>query len=262
MAEDGLMSAGEYGVQLTWMDAKVGDWVVTPRHGKPVEINALWYNALAIMDRFAARFGDRSEDYAGMAAQTRHSFHEAFWNHEQQCLYDLVQADGQAGEKDGAIRPNQIFAVSLPFSPLDRREQTQVVNTVWRELYFSYGLRSLSPHAYEYRGSYAGDVVQRDAAYHQGTGWGWLIGPFVTAFCRIGEGSEQSKKTAERFLMPFQAHLRRHGVGSISEIFDGDPPHQPRGCFSQAWSVAEVLRAYVEDIMGITPEMGIRPEKN
>ncbi|PKM82309.1 MAG: glycogen debranching protein [Firmicutes bacterium HGW-Firmicutes-14] len=253
MDKDGLISAGEYGIQLTWMDAKAGDWVVTPRHGKPVEINALWYNALEVMNRLAAKFKDKKEDYAGLAARARNGFLEKFWNPGQACLYDVILDEG----KDDSIRPNQIFAVSLPFSPLDHGKQVHVVNTVWRELYFSFGLRSLSPASHEYHGRYFGNVVQRDEAYHQGTGWAWLAGPFITAYRRVNDYSAESKTVAERFIAPFKAHLWDHGIGSVSEVFDGDPPHYPRGCFSQAWSVAEVLRAYVEDIMGVIPDRQI-----
>lgn len=252
MDVDALISAGEHGTQLTWMDAKVGNWVVTPRHGKPVEINALWYNALEIMNNLANKFNDPEADYAQLAGRVRTSFVSRFWNPEKKYLYDLILN----GIPDDAIRPNQIFAVSLPFSPLDHGKQVHVVNTVWRELYFSFGLRSLSPSSSAYRGSYAGDVVQRDGAYHQGTGWGWLIGPFITAFRKVHDYSPESKAVAERFIAPFKAHLYDHGVGSISEIFDGNPPHHPRGCFAQAWSVAEVLRAYVEDVLQQSPTQG------
>lgn len=248
--DDGLISAGEPGVQLTWMDAKVGDWVVTPRHGKPVEINALWYNALQVMNHLAAAFGEKGKEYAGLAETVRASFVQKFWNPEKRCLFDVINGD----TRDDAVRPNQIFAVSLPYSPLDHAKQVDVVNTVWRELYFSYGLRSLSSSSHDYHGRYYGDVLKRDAAYHQGTGWAWLMGPFITAFRKVNDYSAESKTVAERFIAPFKAHIWDHGIGSVSEVFDGDPPHYPRGCWSQAWSVAEVLRAYVEDVLGIVPE--------
>lgn len=250
MDSDGLISAGEYGTQLTWMDAKVGDWVVTPRQGKPVEINALWYNALHVMDQMAGTFGDKEQDYGLLAKRVRASFTEKFWNPAKKCLYDVITETG----KDDSVRPNQIFAVSLPFSPLDHGKQVDVVNTVWRELYFSFGLRSLSPLSPDYIGRYYGDVLNRDRAYHQGTGWAWLMGPFITAFRRVNDYSSESKTIAEKMITPFKAHLLDHGVGSISEIFDGDPPHYPRGCCSQAWSVAEILRAYVEDVLGIVAD--------
>ena len=252
MDDDGLIYAGEQGVQLTWMDAKVGDWVVTPRHGKPVEINALWYNALEVILRLAGEYRDNDVDFDSLAARVRNSFVNRFWNPEKKCLYDVITGNSM----DESIRPNQIFAVSLPFSPLDHGKQVHVVNTVWSELYVSYGLRSLSSADSEYRGKYQGDVIQRDSAYHRGTGWGWLAGPFITAFRKVHDYSPESKVIAERFIVPFKAHLREHGVGTISEVFDGDPPHHPRGCFSQAWSVAEVLRAYVEDILMKLPNEG------
>ena len=250
MDNDGLISAGEHGQQLTWMDAKVNDWVVTPRHGKPVEINALWYNALQVMSRLAKIYGDKPGEYSDLAKKVQASFTQKFWNAQEKCLYDVISERGT----DAAIRPNQILAVALTYSPLDHSKQVDVVNKVWQELYFSYGLRSLSPSSPEYRGTYGGDVVQRDGAYHQGTGWGWLIGPFITAFRRVNGYSIDSKVIAEKFIAPMKAHLWHHGLGSVSEIFDGDPPHAPKGCYSQAWSVAEVLRAYVEDILGISPE--------
>jgi predicted glycogen debranching enzyme len=245
MDEDWLISAGELGHQLTWMDAKVGDWVVTPRHGKPVEINALWYNALEVLNHLSKKYGLEGEDYASMAAAVRSSFVKSFWNPDKGCLFDVITGDN----KDDTVRPNQIIAVSLPFSPLDHSKQAEIVNTVWKELYFSFGLRSLTPSSHDYQGRYKGDVLQRDSAYHQGTGWGWLAGPFITAYRKVNDYSPESKTIAERFIAPFKAHLWDHGVGSISEIFDGDPPHTPKGCCSQAWSVAEVLRAYMEDIL-------------
>lgn len=249
MDADGLISAGEHGCQLTWMDAKVGEWVVTPRHGKPVEINALWYNALEIMNRLSERFEDHQWDYAKIAAKVRASFVTYFWNQEQKCLYDVISE----GHKDSAIRPNQIFAVALAFSPLDHGKQVHVVNKVWQELYFSYGLRSLSPGSDEYRGRYEGDMVKRDGAYHQGTGWGWLMGSFVSAYRKVYDYSPESRLMAEKFLAPFKAHIWENGLGTIAEVFDGDPPHQAKGCFSQAWSVAEVLRAYVEEVLEKKP---------
>lgn len=249
MDEDGLIIAGEHGHQLTWMDAKVGDWVVTPRHGKPVEINALWYNALEVINQLAKSYGD-VEDYSKLAGRVRTSFVEKFWNPEKQCLYDVITETG----RDDLIRPNQIFAVSLTYSPLDHGRQLKVVNTVWRELYFSFGLRSLAPGSPGFKGVYMGDVVERDGAYHQGTGWAWLIGPFITAYRRVNDYSLESKTVAERFISPFKAHLWDHGIGSISEIFDGERPHQPKGCFAQAWSVGEVLRTYVEDILETVPK--------
>lgn len=241
MAEDGLITAGDHGVQLTWMDAKVDEWVVTPRHGKAVEINALWYNAVCILEKLCARF-KIAFPYPGLPERIRRGF-AAFW-HPDGYLYDVIREEG----KDASIRPNQVFAVSLPYSPLSLEQARAVVGRVEAELYTPYGLRSLSPGDPAYKGRYCGDRRSRDGAYHQGTVWSWLIGPFVTAYRRVHR-TEAARERARLFLLPFSDHLADHGVGYVSEIFDGDEPHWPRGCFAQAWSVAEVLRAYVEDVL-------------
>jgi predicted glycogen debranching enzyme len=233
---DGLLYAGEVGAQLTWMDAKVGDWVVTPRIGKPIEINALWYNALRTIAEFARSLEKPYQGYEAMAERTLASF-TRFWNDETSYCYDVV--DGTEGS-DLSLRPNQIFAVSLPHSPLTPEQQKKVVDTCGRVLLTSYGLRSLSPDNPEYKAHYGGDALQRDGAYHQGTTWGWLIGAFVLAHLRVYKDPVQ----ARQFLEPMANHLQAHGVGSLSEIFDGDPPMTPRGCIAQAWTVAEVLRAW------------------
>ncbi len=233
---DGLLTAGEPGVQLTWMDAKVGDWVVTPRIGKAVEINALWYNALRIMADFARRLEQPADPYEALAERA-HSGFARFWNEDAGYCYDVL--DGPDGD-DPALRPNQLFAVSLPYGPLSQRQQKAVVDACARHLLTSYGLRSLSPDDPAYIGRYGEDQRQRDAAYHQGTVWAWLIGPFVTAHLRVYGDREQARS----FLEPFVHHLSDHGVGSVSEIFDGDPPCVPRGCIAQAWSVGELLRAW------------------
>ena len=243
MDSDGLIQAGDPGIQLTWMDAKVGDWVVTPRHGKAVEINALWYNAVCILEEIHKRFG-LACPLTGLRQRVRDGF-GAFWCSEGY-LYDVLQSGG----RDASIRPNQIFAVSLPHSPLSQEQARAVVNKVETELYTPYGLRSLSPRDPAYKGCYVGNPESRDAAYHQGTVWSWLIGPFVTAFRRVNNYSEESRERARAMLLPFIDHLGDHGVGYISEIFDGDVPHWPRGCIAQAWGVAEILRAYVEDVLG------------
>jgi predicted glycogen debranching enzyme len=234
--EDGLLYAGEPGVQLTWMDAKVGEWVVTPRIGKPVEINALWYNALSSMAEFARRLTKPADRYQEMAERTRAGF-ARFWNEASGCCDDVL--DGPDGA-DATLRPNQLLAVSLPHSPLHADQQRSVVDTCARHLLTSHGLRSLSPHDPAYVGHYGGDQHQRDAAYHQGAVWAWMIGPFVTAHLRVYGDAERARS----FLRPLIRHLADHAVGSISEIFDGDPPFTPRGCIAQAWSVAEVLRAW------------------
>ncbi len=241
---DGLLYAGEPGVQLTWMDAKVGDgstepaevWVVTPRIGKPVEINALWYNALHNMADFARLLGESADGYETLAEQARAGF-ARFWNETTGHCYDLL--DGPEGD-DPALRPNQLLAVSLPHSPLTSQQQRGVVNACARHLLTSHGLRSLAPDDAAYIGHYGGDQRQRDGAYHQGTVWGWLIGPFVSAHLRV----YGDRELARSFLQPLIHHLADHGLGSISEIFDGDPPFTPRGCIAQAWSVAELLRAW------------------
>jgi predicted glycogen debranching enzyme len=233
---DSLLYAGEPGAQLTWMDVKIDDWVVTPRHGKAVEINALWHNALCHMRDFAAHLGEPGAQYRALAAQVKASF-ARFWNAEAGCCYDVI--DTPQGN-DATLRPNQVIAASLPYSPLTDEQARAVVDVCGRALLVSHGLRSLAPDHPDYRGIYGGDIPSRDSAYHQGTVWSWLIGAFVAAHLRV-----YGDKTAARsFLMPLLSHLRDHGIGSISEIFDGDPPHRPRGCIAQAWGVAEVLRAW------------------
>lgn len=244
--EDGLVTAGDMHTQLTWMDAKAGDWVVTPRHGKAVEINALWYNALRIAAGLASRFGESSNWYEKMAWKVKDSFVKTFWNEREQCLYDVVTAD----YRDDKVRPNQIMAVSLSNAVLEGEKARKVVEKVWKLLYTAYGLRSLSPASDEYRGVYMGDQHQRDGAYHQGTVWTWPLGQFVTAFLKVNHYSEESRNIAMRFIKPFEHHLNDACIGSISEIFDGEEPLVPRGCFAQAWSVGEILRAYVEDVLG------------
>lgn len=234
--EDGLLYGGEEGVQLTWMDAKVDDWVVTPRVGKPIEVNALWYNALRTMTAFAQRLGLEYQDYERMAQQTEKGF-QRFWNEELGYCYDVLN---DSHGHDASLRPNQIFAVSLPQTPLTPTQQRSVVEVCSRTLLTSHGLRSLSPNHPQYQGHYGGDRLQRDSAYHQGTVWGWLIGPFALAHLRVFENPTQ----AHSFLEPMANQLNAHGVGSLSEIFDGDAPMTPRGCIAQAWTVAEVLRAW------------------
>ncbi len=233
---DGLIHAGEPGVQLTWMDAKVGDWVVTPRIGKPVEINALWYNALNIMADFAGRLGRPSASYAELAAKVRQGF-QRFIRPDGVGLFDVL--DGPAGD-DSTPRPNQIFAVSLPHSPLDDETQRTVVRICGRELLTSYGLRSLAPGHPDYRPYYLGGVWERDGSYHQGPVWAWLLGHYALAEYRVhGDAA-----TAQARLQPIRDHLLDAGLGTVSEILDGAPPHVPRGAPAQAWSVACVLEAW------------------
>ncbi|MGC1528364.1 MAG: amylo-alpha-1,6-glucosidase, partial [Phormidesmis sp.] len=229
---------GEVGVQLTWMDAKIGDWVVTPRIGKPIEISALWYNALLIMEEFAQQLGKPAALYQQLAEQTRKGF-QRFWNEEKGYCYDVL--DGPDGN-DISLRPNQICAVSLAHSDLlSEQQQKQVVDVVAQRLVASYGVRSLSPVHADYKGIYGGSPLERDGAYHQGPVWGWLIGPFVQAHLKV----YQNPAIARSFLAPMADHLNSGCVGTLSEIFDGDSPHPPRGAFAQAWTVAEVLRAYL-----------------
>lgn len=235
---DGLLYAGEPGVQLTWMDAKVEDWVVTPRAGKPVEINALWYNANCAMAGFARRLGKDARPWAQAAEKTLAGF-ARFWNSKTGYCFDLL--DGPDGH-DPTLRPNQLLAVSLAHSPLPPDRQKAVVDACARHLYTPHGLRSLAPGHPDYVGVYGGDQRQRDASYHQGTVWGWLAGPFTRAHLRVYRDPER----AASFLQPLIAQIRSHGVGSLSEIFDGDAPFTPRGCIAQAWSVAEVLQAWCE----------------
>jgi glycogen debranching enzyme len=223
-------------VQLTWMDAKVGDWVVTPRVGKPVEINALWYHALRCMTEFARRLGEPGRDYEAMADRALVGFGR-FWNAQTGYCYDVI--DGPAGD-DPSLRPNQLLAVSLPHSPLDGNQQRAIVDVCANQLLTSHGLRSLAPNDPKYRGQYGGDRRQRDAAYHQGTVWSWLIGPFVCAHLRV----YRNPGLARSYLEPLLQHLSARGLGSVSEIFDGDPPFTPRGCIAQAWGVAQLLHAW------------------
>lgn len=234
--DDGLLRAGVDGVQLTWMDAKVDEWVVTPRIGKPVEINALWYNALCSMADFAELIGESPDDYATQAKRVKAGFAN-FWNEKGGYLYDVI--GGMAG-KDDKIRPNQLFAVSLHHSPLSAEQQRAVLEICAKHLYTPHGLRSLSPVDPDYVGQYGGDRRKRDGAYHQGTVWGWLMGPFVAAHLRV----HNDPVAARTFLLPLLRHLKDACVGQISECFDGDAPFLPRACFAQAWSVAEVLRIW------------------
>jgi predicted glycogen debranching enzyme len=237
---DGLLYAGEPGVQLTWMDAKIGDWVVTPRTGKAVEIQALWYNALRTISELAAMFADteNATKFSQMADVAKDSFNGQFWNPAEECLYDVIDGD----EKDASIRPNQIFAVGLHHPLIDGDRARKVVDKVEAELLTPYGLRSLSPGDPKYVPIYIGSPLQRDSSYHQGTVWGWLIGPFVDAYRKTHSGDVDLESSVSKFTAAFRDHLSEAMLGQISEIFDGNPPHSPRGCAAQAWSVAEVIR--------------------
>ena len=246
MEDDGLIHAGSGLDQITWMDVRVGDWVATPRHGKPVEINALWYNALRIMESLCEKFDEDASAYRARANQVKESFNAKFWDSANQCLFDVVDGD----EPDDHIRPNQIYAVSLPFSLLPEEQEKSVVALVEKELFVGCGLRSLAPDHPDYHGIYCGALAKRDAAYHQGTAWGFLLGGFFSAYMKVNHHSSSAAENAVRMLEPVRKHLSDSGcIGSISEIFDGDAPHNPRGCYAQAWSVGEVLRCYCEDIL-------------
>lgn len=246
MEDDGLIHAGSGLDQITWMDVRVGDWVATPRHGKPVEINALWYNALRIMESLCEKFDEDASAYRTRANQVKESFNAKFWDSSNQCLFDVVDGD----EPDDHIRPNQIYAVSLPFSLLPEEQEKAVVALVEKELFVGCGLRSLAPNHPDYHGIYCGALAKRDAAYHQGTAWGFLLGGFFSAYMKVNHHSSSAAENAIHMLEPVRKHLSDSGcIGSISEIFDGDAPHNPRGCYAQAWSVGEILRCYCEDIL-------------
>ena len=246
MEDDGLIHAGSGLDQITWMDVRVGDWVATPRHGKPVEINALWYNALRIMESLCEEFDEDASAYRTRAEQVKESFNAKFWDSANQCLFDVVDGD----EPNDHIRPNQVYAVSLPFSLLPEEQEKAVVALVEKELFVGCGLRSLAPDHPDYHGIYCGALAKRDAAYHQGTAWGFLLGGFFSAYMKVNHHSSSAAENAVRMLEPVRKHLTDSGcIGSISEIFDGDTPHNPRGCYAQAWSVGEVLRCYCEDIL-------------
>jgi predicted glycogen debranching enzyme len=245
---DGLLRAGGPGVQLTWMDARIGDWVVTPRTGKAVEVNALWYNALRAMAGFARRLGQPAESWEILAARVRDGF-DRFWNAADGYCYDVI--DGPSGNDD-ALRPNQIFAVSLSESPLPPERQRQVVDACARHLLTSFGLRSLDPRHPQYHGGYCGGPKERDAVYHQGPAWPWLLGPFALAHLRVYQDSD----AARGLLAPLADHLADYGVGSIAEIVEGDPPFRPRGCIAQAWSVSETLRAW-QEIAAVNANTGV-----
>ena len=251
MDDDALMTAGSGLDQVTWMDVRIGNEVVTPRHGKPVEINALWYNALMTMEEISRGIARRTHDkpenylaYAGGCSQlaiwVKEAFNEEFWYEEGGYLYDVIGEDF----KDATLRPNQIFAVSLPFTMLDIEKEKSIVRVLKDRLYVGVGLRSLDKEDENYQGTYQGSLEKRDHAYHQGTAWGFLLGAFIESYLKVGGGSAQSIEEARAMFEPIEQHLFSNCIGSVSEIFDGDEPHAGRGCFAQAWSVGEILRAY------------------
>ncbi|MDB5274050.1 MAG: hypothetical protein JWO58_2417 [Chitinophagaceae bacterium] len=241
--EDSLIFAGKQGVQLTWMDAKIGNWVVTPRIGKPVEINALWYNCHKILTEMAFIFSstDQAVVYSDYASTILSSFKEQFINASNGALYDVVNNDGK-DSKDSSVRPNMLFALSLPFPLLTKEEGKSVLAIVEQELLTSKGVRSLTPYHPDHQVRYAGDVLARDGAYHQGTVWGWLLGPYYDACLYVRD--EKGKEQVNAHLTKVLAHCYEAGIGTYSEIFDSGLPHKPNGCISQAWSVSEILRIY------------------
>lgn len=239
---DGLLSAGEPGVQLTWMDAKIGDWVVTPREGKAVEINALWYNALMIMHELSKLAGKEEKHYKEKANLASKSFNREFINENSGTLYDVVRGL----YKDSSVRPNQLFAISLPFELVKKNVAKAILKEVEQYLLTPVGLRSLSPLNYHYKPYYGGDGLARDSAYHQGTVWSWLLGPYMTAKIKID--GDSGKEEVRELLKGFERHLKEAGIGTVSEIFDGSEPFYPKGCIAQAWGVSEVLRVYVDEL--------------
>ncbi|MBE5961538.1 MAG: glycogen debranching protein [Lachnospiraceae bacterium] len=243
MDEDYLITGGNNLDQLTWMDVRVGDLVVTPRHGKAVEINALWYNALCVMEKLSSRFKEDSTIYHVLAENVKESFCNKFWNEEEGCLYDVI-----GEEKDRSIRPNQIFAVSLPYTMLNPDQQRSIVEVVYQNLYTPYGLCSLKKEDPRFCAEYTGKLLKRDMAYHMGTAWAYLMGPFITAYCKVHNNKEAAKKEAYEMIACFEDHMSDGCINGIAEIFDGSYSCTSRGCYTQAWSVAEILRAYIEDV--------------
>jgi predicted glycogen debranching enzyme len=250
--DDGLVHAGDLGTQLTWMDAKIDDFVVTPRVGKPVEVQALWYNALRIQQQLASRACDRRAEpfLQEMAEYVRLNFNRVFWNGHEECLYDVV--NGAA--RDASIRPNQVLAVSLAHPIVDQKRGRKILCAVEKHLLTPMGLRTLAPVDPAYRPRYEGGVASRDPAYHQGTVWPWLMGPFLTAYMRVHADSDDIRGKVNGWLKGFEKHQRTAGLGHISEVADGDPPNVPGGCIAQAWSTAELLRAIAEDVLQVKPE--------
>jgi predicted glycogen debranching enzyme len=252
LVDNGLLHAGEPGVALTWMDAKVGAWFPTPRIGQPVEIQALWFNALKIMEGLAVTLlkSDDQQFFAKISSRLYSTFNRIFWNEHAACLYDVVNENAA----DASIRPNQVFAVSLHHPLVTGDRAKSVLNMIQRELLTPYGLRTLSPQDPKYRGRFEGDMGSRDSAYHQGTVWPWLLGPFISAYVTTyGRTDDVLAKLAD-WLEPLRKYMFDLGVGQLPEVFDGDAPHRPGGCFAQTWSVAEILRALCEDLYGFAPK--------
>lgn len=243
MEEDGLISAGSDLDQVTWMDVRVGDLVVTPRHGKPVEINALWYNALKVMENLSKKFSKESMKYENLSNLVKDSFNKKFWNEKDKCLKDVVDED------DFSVRPNQIFAVFLPYSMLSDKRANEVVDKIYSELYTPYGLRSLSYKDLRYKKIYIGKLIDRDLSYHMGTTWGFLMGAFLTSYCKVNNYSKEILNDVKSMCELFLDNLNDGCINGIAEIFDGEFPCTSRGCFTQAWSVAEIFRVYICDVL-------------
>jgi predicted glycogen debranching enzyme len=243
MDEDGLVSGGNSLDQITWMDVRVGDWVVTPRHGKPVEINALWYNALKVMEKLSDTFNEDGKEYGELSQIVKKSFREKFWNEKTGCLYDVIDPC------EDRIRPNQLWAVSLPYTMLEREQEKKIVNVCHKYLYSSYGMRSLSYTDSEYQPNYIGELLKRDGAYHMGTTWAYPIGAFMTSYCKVHDYDSKSVLKVKEMCNLFKDHMEDGCINGIAEIFDGTFACTSRGCFNQAWSVGEVLRVYTEDVV-------------
>jgi predicted glycogen debranching enzyme len=251
-ASDGLISAGNSSTQLTWMDVKINDQAVTPRYGKAVEINALWYNALSFLSYLCRKFGDISEGHRwhSLSQKVRVSFLDTF-SRDKMGLFDIFTLDGP----DKKIRPNQLISIFLPYKIVSKEKAKEIFNIVEDSLYTSYGIRTLHPRDPEYKPFYRGLIENRDKAYHQGTAWAFLTGFYVTSFLSIYGRNDENIKKMDLIFKPFKSHISEYGIGTISEVFEGEPPHRADGCIAQAWSVAEILRSYYEDFLGLAPEL-------
>jgi len=244
VGEDFLINIPEEGGQLTWMDAQVGDWVVTPRSGKPIEVNALWYNALCLLRDLSGQFGEQEKGkrYGDLAEKTRHAFQSTYWNKVDGFCYDRVEDHYQ----DASLRPNQLLALSLPYPLIVGEQAKKVLNIIRQELYTTFGLRTLNHTHGDYKGTYDGDIISREGAAYQGTVWPWLLGPYADALRKVYGNTPEVQAEIRRLIKPFESHIKEAGLGTISEMFDGDPPHSARGCISRAWNVAEILRLHLE----------------
>ena len=241
MEEDGLISAGTGLDQVTWMDVRVGEILPTPRHGKPVEINAYWYNALCIMQKFSEVLKKNEEQkYKELAQKVKESFAREFWMEEKHCLKDVISET----KADTQIRCNQIWAVSMPFTMLDEEKERQIVDTVFEKLYTPYGLRTLDPTDEEFHACYGGEMIKRDLAYHQGTVWTFPMGGYYLAYLKVNKDSREAKETVAKQLEVLESAMREGCIGQLPEIYDGEIPVSSKGCFAQAWSVGEILRVY------------------